>query len=343
MKTKLKRWITVGVAAMISVAGINSALAAKKQSDTDVIKVGTNKALGTVTPYVARTQGIFAKRGVTVEIVDFSDGSTLMEAFASGQLDIALLGIAPTAIWHGKGLPLKVVASANGGGHVLLTRKDSGITNVTQLKGKKVATPKPGTVTDTLFRVHIAGEKAGLDPSKDLQIISSLAPADIPTALYVSREVDAAITWEPFASQAESKFKNTRVLFDAAAEWKKSHPKAAHFYPTNVVVARQSFIDQHNDELKRFLAAYVETIDFINKKPREANEIIAKELKLDTAIIANARKRVDYTADVDVPAALQTLSWSKKLGYLKEIPEETKLFDLSNLPVKTAAKKKGKK
>ncbi|KAF0219126.1 MAG: ABC transporter substrate-binding protein aliphatic [Geobacteraceae bacterium] len=343
MKRVMRTWIAVGIAAAVSVIGAGAAFAAKKQADTGVIRVGTNKALGTVTPYVGRTQGIFAKRGVTVEIVDFNDGTTLMEAFASGQLDVALLGIAPTAIWHGKGVPLKVVASANGGGHVLLTRQDTGITDVKQLKGKKVATPKPGTVTDTLFRVHIAGTVAGLDPSKDIQIVPSLAPADIPTALFVGREVDAAITWEPFASQAEAKFKNARVLFDAAAEWKKSNPKAAHFYPTNVVVARQSFIDQRNDELKRFLAAYVETIDFINKKPREANEIIAREVKLDPATIANARKRVDYTAAVDVPAALQTLSWSKKLGYLKEIPAENRLFDLSYLPAQAAPKKKGRK
>ena len=250
MKTVLRRWLAVGVAAMVSVAGISSAFAAKKLADTGVIKVGTNKALGTVTPYVGRTNGVFAKRGVTVEIVDFTDGSTLMEAFASGQLDVALLGIAPTAIWQGKGVPLKVVAAANGGGHVLLTRQDTGITNVKELKGKKVATPKPGTVVDTLFRAHIARKIAGLDPEKDIQIVPGVAPADMPAALFVAREVDAGITWEPFASQAEAKFRNSRVLFDAAAEWKRKNPKAKNFYPTNVVIARQSFIDQRPEELK---------------------------------------------------------------------------------------------
>ncbi len=343
MKTKLRSWVAVGVAALISIVGISSAFAAKKQADTGVIKVGTNKALGTVTPYVARTQGIFAKRGVTADIVDFNDGTTLMEAFASGQLDVALLGIAPTAIWQGKGVPLKVVAAANGGGHVLLTRQDTGITDVKQLKGKKVATPKPGTVVDTLFRAHIARKVAGLDPDKDIQIVPGVAPADMPAALFVVREVDAGITWEPFASQAEAKFKNARVLYDAAAEWKKSNRKAKNFYPTNVVIARQSFIDQHPEELKRFLAAYVETITFINTKPKEANEVIAKELKLEPAIIANARKRIDYTANVDVKAALETLSWSNQLGYLKEIPSEKKLFDLSYLPATVVAKKNGKK
>lgn len=343
MMTVIRRWMSIGIAALIAVVGVNPAFSATKQSDTGVIKVGTNKALGTVTPYVGRIQGIFAKRGVTVEIVDFSDGSTLMEAFASGQLDIAFLGIAPTAIWQSKGVPLKVVAAANGGGHVLLTRQDTGITDVRGLKGKKVATPKPGTVVDTLFRAHISRKVAKLDPEKDLQIVPGVAPADMPAALFVAREVDAGITWEPFASQAEARFKNARVLYDAAAEWKKNNPKAAHFYPTNVVIARQSFIDQRSDELKRFLAAYVETIDFINRKPAEANQVIAREIKLDAAIIAKARKRIDYTSSINVPAAFETLEWSRQLGYLKEIPAESKLFDLSYLPVRAAAGKKVKK
>jgi NitT/TauT family transport system substrate-binding protein len=343
MKTITKGWATIVIAALISVIGAGPTLAAKKPADTGVIKIGTNRALGTVTPYVGQVRGIFAKQGVTVEIVDFSDGSTLMEAFASGQLDIAFLGIAPTAIWKSKGVPLKVVAAANGGGHVLMTRQDTGIKDVRGLKGKKVATPKPGTVVDTLLRAYIIRKVANLDPEKDLQIVPGVAPADMPAALFVAREVDAGITWEPFASQAEAKFKNARVLYDAAAEWKKKHPKSAHFYPTNVVIARQSFIDHRGEELKRFLAAYVETIDFINKNPAEANQIIAKEIKLDAAIVAKARKRIDYTAGVDVPAAFETLEWSRQLGYLKEIPSKNKLFDLSYLPVQAAAPKKVKK
>lgn len=328
---------------LLLLVGAGLTFAATKEAATETIKIGTNRALGTVTPYVGKAQGVFAKRGIAVDIVDFTDGSTLMEAFASGQLDIALLGIAPTAIWQSKGVPLKVVASANGGGHVLLTRNDTGIQTLGDLKGRKVATPKPGTVTDTLFRVHIAGEKAGLDPEKDIQIVPGVAPADMASALFVVREVDAIITWEPFAAQAEAQFKNVRVLYDAAAELKKGKPKTASFYPTNVVIARQSFIDKRTGDLRSFLAAYAEIIEFINKRPKEANVIIGKELKLDPDIVAAARKRIDYTVSVDIPAALETLKWSKQLGYLKEIPAEGKLFDLSHLPAAAAAGKGIKK
>jgi NitT/TauT family transport system substrate-binding protein len=296
-----------------------------------VIRVGTNRALGTVIPFVAKSKGFFQQQGLQVEIVDFADGSP-MEAFASGNLDIALLGIAPSAIWQGQGVGLKVVAAANGGGHVLLTRTDTGINTIHDLKGRKVATPKPGTVTDTLFRAHIVKEIAGLDPEKDIQIVPNVAPGDMPTALFVSREVDAVITWEPYASEAELQFKNAKVLYDSAAEWHKSYPDSQQFYPVNVVIASQSFIDSHPDDLRRFLAAYVQAIQFVNTNPDEANKIIGDELQLDTAIVANARRRIDYTAHVDTIASLKTLEWSKQAGYLHEVPPAAKLFDLSFLP-----------
>jgi NitT/TauT family transport system substrate-binding protein len=296
-----------------------------------IVRVGTNRALGTVIPFVAKSKGYFQQQGLQVDVVDFADGSP-MEAFASGQLDIALLGIAPSAIWQGQGVGLKVVAAANGGGHVLLTRTDSGINSLQDLKGRKVATPKPGTVTDTLFRAHLVREIANLDPEKDIQIIPNVAPGDMPTALFVSREVDAAITWEPYASEAEQKFKNAKVLYDSAAEWRKSNPGSDQLYPVNVVIASQSFISSRPGDLRQFLTAYVQAIQFVNSNPDEANKIIGEELQLDTRIIANARRRIDYTWHVDTVASLKTLEWSKQTGYLKEVPPAAKLFDLSYLP-----------
>jgi NitT/TauT family transport system substrate-binding protein len=300
--------------------------------------VGTNRALGTVTPYVGRAKGFFGARGVALELVDFADGSTLMEAFATGQIDVALLGIAPSAIWRARGVPLKIVAAANGGGHVLLTRDDTGITALAGLRGRKVATPKPGTVVDTLLRAHVLRELARLEPEKDVTIIPGVAPADMPAALLVSREVDAVITWEPFASQAEAQFRGTRVLFDGAAEWRRSHP-GAPLYPVNVVIARQGFIDGQPEDLRRFLEAYEETLDFINRRPAEANAVIGAELKLAPAVVEAARRRVDYGSQVDVAAAFQTLGWSRQLGYLKEIPTEGALFELRPLAAVRAARR----
>ncbi len=148
----------------------------------------------------------------------------------------------------------------------------------------------------------------------------------------MSREVDAAITWEPFASQAEATYKDARVLFDASAEYRAANPGADRLYAVNVVIASQAFIDRRPEDLRRFLAAYAETVAFINGSPAEANGIIAREIQLDPAIVAAARRRVDYSFQVDAEADLRTLAWSRQAGYLKQVPAAAALFDLRYLP-----------
>jgi len=301
-------------------------------SDGPTIRIGTNRALGTVTPYVARDKGFFTQHAVQANIIDFNDITTLMESITSGQLDIALVGISSPAIWQERGVRLKVVAAANGGGHVLLTRHETGINTLSDLRGKKVATPKPGTVTDTLFRSHILGDLAHLDPERDLKILPNMSAADMSTVLFASREVDAAITWEPFASQAEARYKDSVVLLDVADEWRKQHADSTHLYPVNVVIASQAFIDAHPEALRRFLEAYTQAVQFINSRPEEANDIISRETQLDKSVVVAARKRIEYTAHVDIDASLQTLAWSERLGYLKHPPSAVSLFDLRFLP-----------
>jgi NitT/TauT family transport system substrate-binding protein len=296
------------------------------------IRIGTNRALGTVTPYVARDKGFFDRHAIQVQVIDFNDVTTLMESITSGQLDVALVGISSPAIWQQRGVRLKVVAAANGGGHVLLTRTDTAMRTLADLRGRKIATPKPGTVTDTLFRAHIVHDLANLDPEIDIQIIPNMAAADMATVLFVSHEVDAAITWEPFASQAEANYKDHVVLFDGSTEWRRQHPDRKHLYPVNVVIASQAFIDHHPDELRRFLAAYAEAVHFINSQPEEANEIISRETQLDKSIVVAARKHIDYSAQVDIEASLETLAWAVELGYLKKTPTPEQLFDLRFLP-----------
>jgi NitT/TauT family transport system substrate-binding protein len=326
MKNRIALFLSLAVtfAALFFVAGCHKDSATKSNKP---LVFGTNKAIGVITPYVGKTAGIFAKHGLEIQGADFNDGPAVIDAMASGGVDIGLFGIGPVGIWQSKGLPLKIVAGANGGGHVLITRADAGINTLADLKGRKVAVPKPGSVTDALFRAHILGDLATLDPEKDLFLIQGIGAPDMATALFVTKNVDAAIAWEPFVSRAEAAYKDLRVLYDASAEWRKDHPTGP-YYPVNVVVVKQSLIDERPDDLRKFLAAYKETVAFINDHADQANDLIAAELKVDKAVVVAARRRIDYTWQIDPEAAIQTLQWAKQVGYIKQVPDKEKLFDL---------------
>jgi NitT/TauT family transport system substrate-binding protein len=287
------------------------------------LHIGVIKALGTVAPYIAQEKKYYEDEGLNVEISEFSDGSAMMEAFAGGELDVTVGGVAPVANWYSKGVDIKVVASCNGGGHVILTREDTGIKSVADLKGHVLAEPNLGTVTDTLLRDYIL-KGAGLNPDTDVQIESGLKPADMATALFDTREVDAIITWEPYVAQAEQKYDDLVVLYDSPVEIKQA-TSSESFYPVNVVAASGDLINDRPDTLNKFLNAYKRAVDYINSD-EDANEDIATILEMDKSIVESARQRIDFTYDIDKDGLERTLSWTKNLGYIDEIPSKDEFY-----------------
>lgn len=292
--------------------------------DREPIRVGSILALGTAAPFAAIENGLLNQDGLEIEVSEFSDGTALMEAFAAGEVDIAFSGIIPVVTWISKGVGMKIVASANGGGHVLMTRKDAGIESVEDLKAHLVAEPSVATVTDALLRAKILGD-AGLDPDMDVVLIPGMKPADMATVLMATKEVEAMITWEPYAAQAEAMYGDEiMVLYDSSKVIKEETGSDA-FYPVNVVAASQDFIDNRSEELEEFLNIYEQTIDFLNEDD-QANAVLAKVLELDEAVVEKARERIDYTYDIDKEGSMETLKWAEELGYIDELPAEEELF-----------------
>lgn len=288
--------------------------------EAPAVRVGSLLALGTAAPFAAQELGYYEEAGLEITMSEFSDGAAIMEAFAAGELDVALVGIAPAATWYAKGIDLKVVAGTNGGGHVLMTRADTGIETLEDLKDRMIASPSVATVTDALMRDEIL-KKAGLDPDMDVLLISGMKPADMSTALMATKEVDAMITWEPYASQAEAEYgEEIRVLYDAAPIWMEEQD-ADSFYPGNVVIASGEFIETHGDLLDQFLEIHKKTTEYLNEDPG-ANELLGNILQLDAAVIEQARTRTDFHWEMDREAALSVLQWSVDLGYLEELPDE---------------------
>ena len=292
-------------------------------SGKTTLTLGVIKALGTATPYVAQKLGYFDEAGIDIKIIDFSDGSSLMEAFAASDIDIAMCGAAPVANWFSKGVDVQVVASANGGGHVILSRKDTGITNVEQLKGHTLAEPNLGTVTDTLLRSYILKNSA-INPETDLTIVPGMKPADMAISLFDTREVDAILTWEPYVSQALATYDDAVVVYDSPLVLKQELGTES-FYAVNVVAASKKVIDNRKDELKKFLSVYEKTVDYINTNPA-ANADIAAVLEMDESIVKSAIQRIDYTSKLDKDALERTLRWGFELGYFSSIPAREEFF-----------------
>ena len=116
---------------------------------------------------VAIDYGFFQKQNLDVELVNYS-GSTdqLLEAIATGKSDaglgMALRWLKPLE----QGFDVKIVAGTHGGCMRVLTRTNSGVDKLADLKGKIVAVGDLAGPDKNFFSIQLA--KLGIDPNKDV-------------------------------------------------------------------------------------------------------------------------------------------------------------------------------
>lgn len=106
---------------------------------------------------------------VSMQVVPFATSTEIKNAVVSGDLAFGVTGITSALQGAAAGEPVVVVASAADGGSAIIAKKDSGITKVTDLRGKKVGYV-PGSAQDILLRLTLRG--AGLDATRDVQLIT---------------------------------------------------------------------------------------------------------------------------------------------------------------------------
>lgn len=134
------------------------------------------------------------EQGLRPNWIKFTAGPPTIYAFQAGSVDIGVLGIPPIMGGLAAGQHLKVIAidSDYSKGEGLMARPDSGISELVDLKGKKVGTIKG---TSAHYSLWAALKKANLTP-EDVKILFLDGTTLIPA--FTSNEIDAAWIFQPF-------------------------------------------------------------------------------------------------------------------------------------------------
>ena len=151
---------------------------------------------GTSLLAVANDQKLWAKHGLEVSAKVFTNGPLQVTALNAGDLDFGYIG--PGAVWLQASGKAKIVA-LNSLGNADRVIAQAGITDLSQLKGKKVGVPE-GTSGDMILTLALA--KAGLT-AKDIQRVP-MEPATIVSA-FASGQIDAAGIWYPLLNNIKQK------------------------------------------------------------------------------------------------------------------------------------------
>jgi taurine transport system substrate-binding protein len=258
-----------------------------------------------------------------VEWKQFDSGGSVNEAIAADSIDFGLAGSSPVARGLSQPLEYQVpwIHDVIGKAEALVAK--GGISDVAQLKGKKIATPLASTAHYSLLAVL---EKAGLE-QKDVKIIDA-EPPDI-AAAWERGDIDAAYVWNPVLAQLKK---------DGGTELANSEELANEGKPTyDLAVVANSFAKEYPDAVKTWVEQQDKAVKLIKSDPDAAAAAIAAELNLKPEEASAQMKDLIYldatgqAADDGLPAlgkALEaTAQFNQKLGQIPKTQDAATYSD----------------
>jgi sulfonate transport system substrate-binding protein len=295
------------------------------QAQADTLRIGYQK-YGTLVLLKAKgsLEKKLADQGVQVQWTEFPGGPQLLEGLNVGSIDFGVTGETPPVFAQAAGADLLYVASEPPAptSEAILVPKDSPITSVKDLKGKKVVLNKGSNVHYLLVR---ALEEAGLTYT-DIQTVF-LPPADA-RAAFERGSVDAWVIWDPYQAAAEQQLE-ARPLRDG-----KGIVDNNQFY-----LATKPYAQQHPKVIQTLVDEVRAVGEWSNANPEEVTNQVAPLLGLSEDITRTAVKRQGYGA---VFITSDTIAAQQKIAdtfyQLKLIPKPLRIADVIWTPPAAVAK-----
>ena len=236
-----------------------------------------------------------SKYGLEVEFKLLEDPQAKLAAFIKGDIDIMWDTVdswsreASALAEQGKGGKAILQQDWSRGGDGIVSLQS--IKSIEDLKGKKIATTR---FTPSHWLLLYMLSQSGLTPADKNEIEKNLvftAEAPLAAAAFKSKNVDAAVTWEPDLSGAvKARAEEAHVLVSTAAA-------------TNVIadclVAKPEIIESAPATLMDFIHGWFDGIESISKDPAQAYQLVGKALKLSEDDVSGMLSGLKLTAFAD--------------------------------------------
>jgi len=228
-----------------------------------------------ITPWMARSAGIFNKYGLDVEVISTPSGVEGMNALIAGEVQFLQIAGGTTA------------SAALGGADVMIvgTTIDTFVQNLMvrpeiekpeQLKGKSLGISRFGTSIDTGARIAL--RHFGLVPEKDVAIVQIGSIESIVAALQSNR-IQAGILSYPSIGRAKKL--GHRSLLDIAS--------LGIPYASTGMTTRGRLIREDPDLVRRYMNAQVEAIARAKKDRNLSMQVMGKYLRItDPELLSEA-------------------------------------------------------
>jgi len=274
--------------------------------------------LGWAATEIIHKEDLLGKRGWQAEY-SIVPGSPvpLLNQLAAKNVDAIDMSFALAAKAFEDGVPLKVTGVATAVLGAIVARKDAGVKQVEDLRGRKVAAI---VGTSTFFDIRALTLKGyGFDLQKDAQIVTATAPPDMVTLLGKG-EVDAIIAWQPITDSVV--FRGQGVYLAKQIDlWRKATGRATGFPVHVCYLVHNEFLAKSPGIAKDLNDAQKDAVDIWYNRPDRAMEIVAEVTKLPMDVIKVAHKEtvrmLHGLPDEQVETLIAQLQINKEFGFLK--------------------------
>ncbi len=279
---------------------------------------------------VSYMKEVCPKYGIKLEERMFAKGLDIVPGIIAGEIDIAASALDAAIAGRVGGAPVYVVAGFAKGGARIVASKQSGITKIAQLKGKKVGVPRGGAQELVLYAEL---SKAGLTWSergdKDVQIVF-LAYADLNQALQ-GGQIDAMSQSEPQSTQAIERGFGVEIVkpYDT--------PMGE---PVRALVMTQKLYGNHDVAL-RTMKCFVDATQQFLADPAKAEKYVREQMfkgQLTSKEYKDAMSNASFTYDITVDHVQTTGDLMVKYGVGK-LPKAPDAKEFVKLDLLADAKK----
>jgi NitT/TauT family transport system substrate-binding protein len=332
MSGKLPEWSALPEALALLLVCVLFAHAPAAERETKELRLGYFPNLTHAQALYARATGEFERKtGVQIKWTAFNAGPTAIESLFADAVDATFVGPGPTINGYVKsrGEKFVIVAGSASGGTGLVVRKGSGIQSEKDFAGKTIATPQLGNTQDVAARIWLADHGYQL---RERGGNVSLVPLSNPDqfTLFKKKQIDGAWTVEPWLARLEIEG-GGELFLDERSLW-----PGGRYVTTHLVVSR-TFLADHQDTMRKLIAALVEVTERMNLDKTATAAVLNNQLKQETGkalpdeVIQKALTRVEFTWDPLCASLRKSAEASHRIGFMRQEPALRGIYNLALL------------
>lgn len=197
----------------------------------------------------------------------YGTGDEIAAELLKGNLDAACVPCNLASILYHKSEGEIVTAAINTLGVLYLVETGTEIQSIGDLRGRTIYSTGQGTTPEYTLRYLLSS--AGIDPDKDVTVEYKSEAAEV-AAVLAEAENAVAMLPQPYVTAAMKQNASLRIALSVTEEWEKINSGST--VVTGVLVARKSYIEEHEEAFAEFLEEYEVSAAYAKEQIEETAE-----------------------------------------------------------------------